>query len=92
MFGYQLIALLPFIYAVNCAVNVSIIFALTTKEIKKTQEKKQKKKEERILKMIESTGINGKWKCIIPLSSKPFMSHLFEILLRVVTRYKSLKY
>ena len=39
MFGYQLIALLPLMYAVSCAVNVSTIFALTAKKKKNSRKK-----------------------------------------------------
>ena len=49
MFGYQLFAFLPVIYAVNCAVNVSIIVALTA------ERRKRKKKENKVWKMKKST-------------------------------------
>ena len=39
MFGYQLFAFLPVIYAVNCAVNVSIIVALTAERRKRKKKK-----------------------------------------------------
>ena len=59
MFGYQLIALLPLIYAVSCAVNVSMIFALTAQKIKSSR-KKEKEKKILKMKMIEPTCNNGK--------------------------------